>query len=46
MIQLLFRIKRSESDYKFHKARLYFEQLTQTQFKMDHFSDTIRQEDK
>jgi len=46
MIQLLFRIKRSESDYKFHKARLYFEQLTQTRFKMDHFSDTIRQENK
>ena len=46
MIQLLFRIKRSESAYKFHKARLYFEQLTQTQFKIDHFSDSIRREEK
>ncbi len=46
MIQLLFRIKRSESAYKFHKARLYFEQLTQTRFKVDHFSDTIHKEDK
>ena len=41
MIQLLFRIRKSESAYKFHKARLYFEQLTQTQFKIDHFSETI-----
>ncbi len=44
MIQLLFRIRKSESAYKFHKARLYFEQLTQTRFKIDHFSDTIRKE--
>ena len=44
MIQLLFRIRRNESNYKFHKARLYFEQLTQTQFKIDHFSETIRKE--
>jgi len=44
MIQLLFRIKKSESAYKFHKAKLYFEQLTQTPFKIDHFSDTIRRE--
>jgi ppGpp synthetase/RelA/SpoT-type nucleotidyltranferase len=46
MIQLLFRIRKSESAYKFHKARLYFEQLTQTKFKIDHFSDTIRKEDE
>jgi ppGpp synthetase/RelA/SpoT-type nucleotidyltranferase len=44
MIQLLFRIKRSESAYKFHKARLYFEQLTQTKFKMDHFSGMVLKE--
>jgi hypothetical protein len=44
MIQLLFRIKRSESAYKFHKARLHFEQMAQTRFKIDHFSDTIRKE--
>ena len=44
MIQLLFRIKRSEPAYKFHKARLDFEQLTQTRFKVDHFSETIAQE--
>lgn len=43
MIQLLFRIRKSESAYKFHKARLYFEQLTQTRFKIDHFSDMIHQ---
>ncbi len=41
MIQLLFRIKKSESVYKFYKAKLEFEQLTQTQFKMDHFSEMI-----
>lgn len=41
MIQLLFRIKRSESTYKFNKARLDFEHLTQTKFKFDHFSETI-----
>ena len=46
MIQLLFRINRTESAYKFHKARLYFEQLTQTRFKIDHFSDTIRKENE
>jgi ppGpp synthetase/RelA/SpoT-type nucleotidyltranferase len=44
MIQLLFRIRKSESAYKFHKARLYFEQLTHTRFKIDHFSETIRKE--
>jgi hypothetical protein len=44
MIQLLFRIKRSEPVYKFHKARLDFEQLTQTRFKIDHFSETISKE--
>ena len=44
MIQLLFRIKRSEPIYKFHKARLAFEQLTQTRFKIDHFSKTIGEE--
>ena len=44
MIQLLFRIKRSEQAYKFHKARLDFELLTQTRFKIDHFSETISKE--
>ena len=44
MIQLLFRIKRNEPVYKFHKARLDFEQLTQTHFKIDHFSETISKE--
>jgi len=46
MIQLLFRIRKHESDYKFQKARLYFEQLTQTSFKMDHFSGTLRKENE
>ncbi len=46
MIQLLFRIKRNESTYKFYKARLYFEKLTQTQFKIDHFSDMICKENQ
>ncbi len=41
MIQLLFRIRKNESAYKFHKAKLYFEQLTETPFKIDHFSETI-----
>ncbi len=41
MIQLLFRIKKDESYYKFQKARLYFEQITKTNFEMDHFSGTI-----
>jgi ppGpp synthetase/RelA/SpoT-type nucleotidyltranferase len=44
MIQLLFRIKRSESAYNFHKARLFFEQLTQTKFKIDHFSGMVLKE--
>ena len=46
MIQLLFRIRKNESNYKYHKARLYFEQLTQTRFKIDHFSETIRKENE
>ena len=46
MIQLLFRIRKSESVYKFHKARLYFEQFTQTQFKIDHFSDMLHKENE
>ncbi|MEA3418978.1 MAG: hypothetical protein U9Q90_06215 [Campylobacterota bacterium] len=46
MIQLLFRIKRGESAYKFQKARLYFEQLTQSPFKVNHFSDTVRKENE
>ncbi len=46
MIQLLFRIHKNESAYKFHKARLYFEKLTQTSFKIDHFSDSIRKENQ
>ena len=41
MIQLLFRIRKSESAYKFHKAKLHFEQLTETKFKIDHFSETF-----
>jgi len=41
MIQLLFRIKRNESYYKFQKAKLYFEQISQTRFEMDHFSGSI-----
>ncbi|RLA69266.1 MAG: hypothetical protein DRG30_10365, partial [Epsilonproteobacteria bacterium] len=45
MIQLLFRIKRSESTYKFQKARLSFEQLTKSKFKVDYFSDTLSHED-
>ena len=45
MIQLLFRIRKNESAYKFHKARLYFEEFTQTQFKIDHFSDTISEKE-
>jgi len=44
MIHLLFRIKRSESSYKFYKAKSYFEKLTQTEFKIDHFSDTLIKE--
>lgn len=46
MIQLLYRIKKHESVYKFHKARLYFEALTQTRFEMDHFSGTLRKENE
>jgi ppGpp synthetase/RelA/SpoT-type nucleotidyltranferase len=46
MIQLLFRIRKNESAYKFNKARLYFEEFTQTQFKIDHFSDTIRDKEQ
>ena len=42
MIQLLFRIRRNESAYKFQKARLYFEQVTKSPFKLDHFSDTVQ----
>ncbi len=41
MIQLLFHIKRKESYYKFQKARLYFEKITQRKFEMDHFSGNI-----
>jgi hypothetical protein len=46
MIQLLFRIRKHESVYQFDKARLYFEQLTGSIFKLDHFSDTIRKENE
>ena len=45
MIQLLFRIKRNESAYKFQKARLAFEQLTKGKFKIDHFSETLPKND-
>ncbi len=41
MIQQLFRIYRDEPIYSFHKARLHFEKLTKTIFKINHFSDTI-----
>jgi hypothetical protein len=41
MIQQLFRIYRDEPIYSFHKVRLHFEQLTQTTFKINHFSDTV-----
>ena len=41
MIQLLFRIKKRESVYKFYECRLYFEKITESKFKIDHFSDTI-----
>ena len=41
MIQLLFQIKRNESYYKFQKAKLYFEKVTQTKFEMDYFSSSI-----
>ncbi|MEA1953699.1 MAG: hypothetical protein U9O24_04860 [Campylobacterota bacterium] len=44
MIHLLFRIKRNESLYNFYKAKRYFEMLTQTEFKIDHFSDTLVKE--
>ena len=43
MIQQLFRIYRDESIYDFHKARIHFERLTGTTFKINHFSDTISQ---
>ena len=46
MIQLLFRIRKSESAYKFQKAKLNFEELTQTSFKIDHFSGMIRKENE
>jgi len=41
MIQQLFRIYRDESIYDFHKARVHFEKLTETTFKINHFSDTM-----
>ncbi len=41
MIQQLFRIYRDEPIFNFHKARVHFEKLTQTTFKINHFSDTI-----
>jgi len=43
MIQQLFRIYRDEPIYDFHKARIHFEKLTGTTFKINHFSDTIGQ---
>ena len=43
MIQQLFRIYKEESIYDFHKVRVHFEKLTQTTFKIDHFSDKIRE---
>ena len=41
MIRLLFRIRRNESAYKFYETKLYFEQLTQSTFRIDHFSGTL-----
>ncbi len=41
MIQQLFRIYRDESIYDFHKARVHFEKLTGTTFKINHFSESI-----
>ena len=41
MIQQLFRIYRDEPIYDFHKVRLHFEKLTQSTFKINHFSDNI-----
>jgi len=41
MIQQLFRIYRDEPIYDFHKVRLRFEKLTQSTFKINHFSDNI-----
>ena len=46
MIQLLFRIRKRESAYKFNKAKLYFEVLTKTAFKIDHFSEMIYEKNK
>ena len=43
MIQQLFRIYRDESIYDFHKMRLHFEKLTQSTFKINHFSDRINE---
>ncbi len=43
MINLLFQIKRKESFYTFEKARIHFEKLTGSAFKIDHFSDSISQ---
>jgi len=41
MIQLLFRISSNEPEYRFHKARIHFEKMTGTPFKMNYFSDTL-----
>ena len=43
MIQQLFRIYRDEPIYDFHKARLHFEKVTHTRFKISHFSDCMTQ---
>lgn len=41
MIQLLYRISSNEPEYRFHKARIHFEKMTGTTFKINYFSDTL-----
>jgi len=42
MIRQLFKIYKSEPYFTFLRAKFRFEQLTKTDFKMDHFSESIR----
>jgi hypothetical protein len=41
MIRQLFKIYRNEPRFSFLRAKFRFEQLTGTQFKMDHFSENV-----
>ena len=41
MIRQLFKIYKNESRFTFLRAKFRFEQLTGTEFKMDHFSESI-----